>query len=208
MPLWRSAAVHNRTVLAHDVEIDAQLASDPFGHSLHRRRSLSGHDDGKACVGAGTLLRHSTQQLPEHRVHVEADRSGASLRLCEDPLVILLSDNIDKPDLAANTPAKFVQVPAERLDDSLLITPHAHIVEVTSARTCRRPAGPYLDWCESSRDFSEAYFEGVNNRLIGWDHECVIVVGAGFQFVRTALIIESARLDLLPNHGYNPCGSL
>jgi hypothetical protein len=53
----------------------------------------------------------------------EANCSATSLRLCEDPLAVLLSDFIDEPDLAPGAPTSFVQKPAERLNDSLLIAP-------------------------------------------------------------------------------------
>ena len=60
--------------------------------------------------------------------------------LFQDPLAVLLSDNINKPNLASSTPAEFAQVPAERLDDSLLITPHGHIVEVDERPVMPRSA--------------------------------------------------------------------
>jgi hypothetical protein len=91
--------------LVHNVDIDPQLISNPPRHTLDRSRRVSGHDDGKSGVRTRTLLRHPTQQLPEHRVDIEADRNCTSLRLCEDPLAALVRDWIDELDLTLGCPA-------------------------------------------------------------------------------------------------------
>ena len=100
-----STSFRNGSILVHRVEIDPQFVSEPLWHSLDGSRGLSGYNNSKSSPCTKSFLRHPPEQLPEHRVHVQADRSCTPLRLCEDSLPVLLSDYVDEVDLTLDRPA-------------------------------------------------------------------------------------------------------
>jgi len=72
--------------------------------------------------------RHGRRNLSVHRVDVRADGLRAAFGLNEYALAFPFGHEVAELDLGRNGPGALRQVAGERIDDSLLVSPHARTV--------------------------------------------------------------------------------
>ncbi len=122
----RAGMMLHDVLVVHCVYLDSEQFTNPSRYpesGRQRRQRRRRHDDSKLCV-ADLTGRHTTKQLPVHRVDVQAHGRGLALRLRVHGLGPTDGTHITELDLALDVPAVALQPRAEGIDDSDLITTH------------------------------------------------------------------------------------